>query len=145
MFYGVYLPIAGHSLECLAAAISEPQTGARHQILDCSGNQYLASTCERRDARANVNGYAANVVTHNLAFAGMQSGANINSERVYFFYNRAGAADAARRAVKCGEYSVSGRFNLSASQPSKVTSDGHMMIVKQFPPATIPERSSLLS
>jgi hypothetical protein len=43
-----------------------------------------------------VNGYAANVVFHDFALAGMQSRANINPERVYFFCNRAGAADAER-------------------------------------------------
>ena len=80
MFYGVYLPIARHSLECLAPSIREPQPGARYQILHRSGNQYLASARERCDPCADMNSNPAHIVSHHFTLSSMETGANINSE-----------------------------------------------------------------
>ena len=103
-FYGVYLPIAGYSLECLAPPIREPQPGARHQILHRSGNQYFTSTGQRRDPCPDVNGYAANIVTHDFALASVQPCTNVDPEWTYFLRNRAGATNTAlgrRKSQEC--------------------------------------------
>jgi hypothetical protein len=53
-----------------------------------------------------VDGYAANILPHDFALARVQARANINPERVFFFCNRAGAANAARWTIERRKYSV---------------------------------------
>jgi hypothetical protein len=90
-------------------------------------------------------GDAANIVAHHFTLSSMETRANINAKGVNFFRNSARAANAARRAIERSEYSIAGCLDLSASKSSEITPDGDVMIIKQFMPAVITERSSLLS
>ena len=92
-----------------------------------------------------MNGNATDVVAHHFALTSMQPCANIDPEWAYFLRNRTSAADTARRAIERSEYSIAGRLDLSASKSTEITPDGDVMIIKQFTPAVITERSSLLS
>ena len=144
-FYGVNLPVAWNSLECLAAAICKAQTGASHQVFDSSRHQHFASPGKRSHSGTNVNRNATDIVAHHFALAGVQPCANINSEWVYFLGNSAGAADAARRTIECCKYPVAGRLDFSTAKPSEIAADRQMMIVQQIVPVAVAKRGSFLS
>ena len=144
MFYGVYLPIAGYSLECLAPPIREPQPGARHQILHRSGNKYFTSTGQRRDPCPDVNDYAANIVAHDFALASVQPCTNVDPEWTYFLRNRTGATNTARWAIESRKNAVPCCLDLMAAKASEIATDRGVMFVEEIMPAAIAKRGSFL-
>src|SRR5437763_17207855 len=109
-------PLAGDSLQRLAAPIGETQSRSRHQILYCTGHQNLARAGKRCNTRADVNGDAADVVADHFALAGVKSGTHFNAERPDFVSDGACAANAACRAVERGKKPIAGRFQLMAAK-----------------------------
>ena len=94
------MPLSGNALERPAAAVCEAQTGASNQILDCARHQNFVRTCERGNARADVDRNATDILAHHLAFAGVETGTNFNSKLTDFVADGASTTHAACRAVE---------------------------------------------
>src|SRR5581483_1413230 len=76
-------PLALHTLESAAAPVAEGQPRADDEIPDGARRQHLARRGFACDARADVHGDAADVVSHALALARVQSGADLEAERTH--------------------------------------------------------------
>jgi hypothetical protein len=100
--YGVDVPFAGNPLEGLTTAVTEAQTGARHEVFDCARYKDFARTGKRCHPRADVLGDAAHVVTHRFALACVKTGTHFYSERLDLFGYGTSATHAARGTVKSG-------------------------------------------
>src|SRR5581483_3118722 len=131
------LPLAGNALERPATARAETEPGAGDEILHRARNQHLARAGERRNPRADVHRDAADIVIHDLAFAGVKPGADIDAERPDLLGDRAGAAHAARGAIEGGQKSVAGGLHLVAAKAREVAADQGMMTVEKMTPALI--------
>src|SRR6266700_2382158 len=61
--HGEHLPLTGHALQLVPAAVDELDARAGDEIAHRARDEYLARARERRDARADVHGDAGQVVT----------------------------------------------------------------------------------
>src|SRR2546425_8607755 len=73
------MPFTRHAFERVGTAILETKTRPGHQVLDRAGDEHLTALGECGHARADVNGDAAELIADDLAFAGVQTGANLES------------------------------------------------------------------
>ena len=73
-------PLTGNAFELIDTAILKMDSGARDQILHCSGNEHITRLGLRHDPRADVDGDAADIVAHQFAFAGVHTRAHIDPE-----------------------------------------------------------------
>jgi SAM-dependent methyltransferase len=69
----VQLPRVGNALQGVDAPIGELQSRPGHQVLDGSGDKQLLGFGLSADARCDVDGDAADVVSHYLALARVQA------------------------------------------------------------------------
>jgi hypothetical protein len=143
-FHGVDAPFARNAFQGLGTTIIEAQARAGHEILDCVRYEHFTGTGQRSDTRANVNSYTANVVAHHFAFPGMQPSTDIDAERAYSVVDGASATNTARRIIKGGKNTVTGRLNLASAKAREIPPDCGMMIVKEIAPTAIAKRGSLL-
>jgi hypothetical protein len=139
-----YTPFAGDTLERLNAAVTETQPGAGDQVLYGARYKNLACTGKRRNARADVNGDAADIISDHLAFAGMEPGTNLDTERLDFLGNRTRAANPASRTVKGSEKAVARRFDFMAAKARKIAADRGVMLVEEIAPPLVAERGGPL-
>jgi hypothetical protein len=72
----------------------------------------------------------ADILTHDLAFAGVDAGADIESERADCVRYSARAANSARRAIEGREKSVAGCIDLTPSKAAELTTDDFMVAVE---------------
>jgi hypothetical protein len=100
----------------MIAAVTKPQAGTRHQILDRARHQHLVRAGERRHARSDVNGNAADIIADYFALAGMNPGADFNAKRPELVGDGASAAHAACRTVESGKNAVAGRLDFMAAE-----------------------------
>lgn len=68
-------------LERLGAPIVELEPGARNQVHDRSGHEHLDRGCKSGDASADVDGDAQDLAVEELDLAGVQAGADVESQR----------------------------------------------------------------
>src|SRR3954470_3462762 len=106
-------PLAGHALELVRAAVGELEAGADHEVLDRAGDEHLAGRGLGADASADVHGHAADVVSHHLDLAGVQTGANVEAERLHSLGRRRRAADRSGRAVERRQEAIAHRLHLA--------------------------------
>ena len=112
----VELPLAGHALELVDAAVVEVDAGAGDEILDGARDEHLARPGLRGDARADVDGDAGDLVVAELALARVQPGADVEAELAHrVARSRARSGSRARRAVEGREEAVAGRVDLAAA------------------------------
>jgi hypothetical protein len=74
----IELPFARNTLERVFAPIVQGDSGACDEILDRSGNEHFVGLRKRCDSRTDVNGDPADLVVHELAFAGVKPYANLD-------------------------------------------------------------------
>jgi hypothetical protein len=91
-----------------------------------------------------MDGYAADIVSDFLAFAGMEPRANFDPERSDFVCDRTGAPDRPRRAVERDQKSIAKSFDLTSSKPQNIPPDGGVMSLKDVAPAAIAKRGRFL-
>ena len=142
--YSVDMPLARDALERPTAAIREAQSGAGDQILYRAGHQNFVRGRERGNARADVNGNSADILAHHLAFTGVETGADFDSELTDFVTDSASAAHAACRAVEGGENTIARALDLTTTEARKVALDYGVVIVEKTAPAAVAKFSSFL-
>ena len=104
----VQVPVARNALEGVDTAVCEAQVGARDEILHGTRNQHLIRLRGSADSGPEVNGDAADLVSHHLTLSRVESGAERDPERGDRLASGASAADRARRTVEGGEKPVTG-------------------------------------
>jgi hypothetical protein len=108
------VPFSRHTLELYVTSVSEGQPGTSDQILDGARNDNLIWLCLCSDARPDMHGNAAYLPVHDLALAGMQSGADMQPQLPYPVADRLRAPDGARRSVEGREEAVPGGVDLAS-------------------------------
>jgi hypothetical protein len=96
------------------------QRRARNQILYGRGYQHFAGLSEGRDAGSDMNGDPAEVVAYDLALARVQTGSNLDPERLDAVRDGASTADGPGRAVESGEKTIAGGPDLAAAEAHKL-------------------------
>src|SRR5207249_1403665 len=92
---------------------------------------------------ADVDGNAAEIVTDELAFAGMKAGAHLHPKAAHRITGRAGAANRACGAVEGGQEPVAECLYLAAPVPLELTAHERVVAPEQVPPAAVTERGGL--
>ena len=101
-------------------------------------------TCERGNTRTDVDRNATDILTHHLAFAGVETGTYFNSKLTDFVADSASATHAACRAVEGGQNTVARALDLMTTESRKVAPDYDVVIVEKPEPAAIAKFSSFL-
>ena len=113
------MPFSGHTFELYVTSVSEGQPGTGDQVLDGARNDNLIRLCLCGDARPDMNGNAADLPAHDLALAGMQSGADMQPQLPYPVADRLRTADGHSPA---GRYSMIAGPSKDAKKPSPAVS-----------------------
>src|SRR5262245_13830477 len=96
----VQAPLARHTLEHVRAACFENKARARYKITHRLRDQNFARPGKPADARADMHSDSSEIVTDDLAFSGMQTATDLESERMHGASNCAGTANRAGGAVE---------------------------------------------
>src|SRR5262249_54418227 len=102
------------TFEVVRSAVFEAQAGPDHEVPHRGGRQHLVFASKRAHSRGDVNRDTREIVTVDLALAGMDPGPNGKARR------REGGTDgecAAHRpgwSVERGQYAIAGVFDLAA-------------------------------
>src|SRR5262245_32481831 len=102
-------PVAGHALQRVAPAIVESDARARHAAPNRPRRQHLLGPGRGGDARARVDGDAADLRARDLAFPGVEPGPHLEAQRVDGVANGARAAHRAGGPVEDREEPVARR------------------------------------
>src|SRR5262245_31572314 len=94
------MPLVRHTLQGFDSAILERQVRTSDEVLHGTRYEHLPSICKRSHTRPNVDGNAPELIAHDFAFAGVQTGSHIDPERAHIVRNSAGAAHGAGRTVE---------------------------------------------
>src|SRR5688500_4729741 len=97
---GVKLPASGNVLQFVRAAILEPDARPGDEVLDGARDEDLPRLRGGGDPRAGMHGDAMCLAAGELDLAGVQPGADLESERAHGIANLAGAADGTGRPVE---------------------------------------------
>src|SRR3954447_435805 len=125
---GVELPIARHAPERVHATVGELDSGAGDEVGDGARDEHLARPRSGAHARADVHRDAAHIsVAHQLALAGVQTGADLDAERANRVAGRARAANPSRGTVERRQEPVAHRLDLSPTMAVELAT--HELIV----------------
>jgi hypothetical protein len=124
---GEQSPGAGDALELVLASVIELDAWANHQVLDGSGDEDFAFPCQAPYPRGYVNGQTAEVVSSDLAFAGMNTGAYFQIDPSDGLDDCFRTSDGSGWTIESDHEAVSGRFDLTPSEPPQLVS--YQMIV----------------
>src|SRR5262245_30658334 len=126
------MPFAGDALEGLRCPIFKRDARPRHQILDCSRHEDLAAARDRSDTSADVYRDAAELVTHDLALAGMEPGPDFQTQTPHGAHDRTRAPNRAGGTVKSRQEAVARRIDLPAAELRKVLADDTVMTIEEI-------------
>src|ERR1700730_7043040 len=129
-----------HPLERMDAAVRELESRPGHEIFDRVRDQHLARAGERGDARADMDGDAAALGAHHLAFAGMASGPHLEAERPYILGDRRRAAHGTGWPVEGREEPVAGRVDLAPAEAREVAAHERVVSIQHLVPTLVAER-----
>src|SRR6478609_6692075 len=115
----------------MIAAATKAHARTRHKVLDGARHQHLARAGERRHARTDVNGNAADIIADHFALAGMKPGADFNPQRPDFVCDGASAPYGACGTVESSKDAIAGRLHFVAAEARKGTPYRGVMGVKE--------------
>jgi hypothetical protein len=84
-----------------------------------------------------VDGDPPDFSVQQFAFAGVQTGAELQPELTHGFGDRAGAADCARGAIEAGEEPVPGGIQLTSAETDELSADERVVLFEQLAPAPV--------
>src|SRR5439155_5456573 len=94
-------PFTGDAFEGMGSVLAKVETGACDEILYRARHQDLAWPRLGHDARARMDGHAGELVIHALALAGVNTGADLDTEAPHGISDALGATYGAGRPVEC--------------------------------------------
>src|SRR5471032_2024103 len=116
-------PFAGHALQRPVAAWIELEARSSHEILGGARGPHFTRTSLGLHARGEVHGDATDVVAHQLHFAGMESRANLESERLHLRGDRQRAPNRAAGPVETRHHPVARGVRLAAAKSHQLVAD----------------------
>jgi hypothetical protein len=134
------LPGAGHAAQLDAAAVLEARARADDQVTHCAGDKDFPGAGLAADPRRDVYGTAPDVAVEQLAFAGVDAGADTDAQCLGVSAQGLGAADGLRRTVERGEVAVAGALDHCAAESLREVG-GDLTEAVQHPRATARRRS----
>src|SRR5579864_8029772 len=91
-----------------------------------------------------MDGDSPDLAVHELALAGVEAGAHLDSEPAHALRDRARAADRPRRAVEAREEAVTGRVELLAAEAGELGTDDPVVVGDELFPPAVAELGCLL-
>src|SRR5215213_4173722 len=128
-----------NALQLVLAAGLEGDPGAGDEVLDGARHEHLPGRCARRDARAHVDGEARRLAVDQLALAGVDPGAHVETESLRALDELQRAPDRPRGAVEAGEEAVSGGVDFRAAVALQLPADERPLLREQLAPAPVAE------
>src|SRR3954471_15048135 len=113
---GEELPGAGYSAQLDAAAVLEAGARADHQVADGARDEDFARPGLAKDARRDVYRDPPDVGAQQFALAGVNAGADLDTQCFGVGAQGFGAADGLRRAVERHEVTVAGALHHRAAE-----------------------------
>lgn len=113
---GVESPQLIDALELGCAPVLKDDSGPGYEVAHRAGDENFPWERLRGDAGADVHCDAADFFVDRFALAGVQAGANLESETVHCFRYCGGAADRAGGSVKSREEPVAGGVEFASSE-----------------------------
>src|SRR5207253_11092148 len=143
LLHRIQLPVPWHTFQGVDATVSELDSGPGDQVRNRARAPYFARPGGGPDARADVDGDAADIVADQLAFAGVEAGAYLDPELAHRVASRTGAADRARGPIEGGEKAVAHRLHRAAPVALELPAHERVVAPDQIPPAAVAERGGL--
>src|SRR5262245_61459631 len=137
-------PLTVDALEGARTAVLEAQTRPDHEVLDGTGREDLSGSRLGGDARADVDGNAADVVSHTHALAGVDSDAHLEPDGPDGIANGEAAPDATRRAVEQRQEAVAGGCDLASAEVRELTPHQRIVSEEQIAPCPVTQTGRLL-
>jgi hypothetical protein len=137
-------PVAGNAFERTLAAVKKSKPRARHEVLYSAGDQNFVRARKRCDASADMDGYAADIISDLFAFSGTEPRANFEPKRPDVVGDRARATDRSRRTVERDQESIAKSFDLTSAKAQDIPPDGGLMRVDEIAPTAIAKRCGFL-
>src|SRR5205085_9855824 len=114
------MPLARTSCEVVQPPILELETGPDDQVPHGTRDQHFPWSGHRRHLGAGANRDPAELLSHQVALAGVQPGAKAKIERAERLANGAGATDGSGGAVEGGQDALAGRLDVLATEMSQL-------------------------
>ena len=109
------LPFVGDALEAMEAAIIKAQTRPGDEVPHRARHEHLAGVRHRGDPCPDVHGDAANVIAGKHDLAGVNSGADLETDSAHGRRDLLGTPDGPCRSVERGQKAVAGRVHLATA------------------------------
>lgn len=122
------------------ASILEAQTRSGNQVLDRARHEHVTRPRQRRDPSTDVHRDATELVTDNLALAGVNPGADVETETSNGLDDRTRSAGGPGRTVERGEEPVTGRIDLTPAEAGEVLAHHAMVRFEEITPPPVAQR-----
>src|SRR5262245_23395104 len=130
-------PFTGQSFEHVRAALFESDPRACHKVFDGIRDEHFSGPRRRRDARADVDGDATDLVAEHFALTRMETAPYVEPERSHVVADSARTADRARRPVERREETVAGAIDLAAAKSYELAAHRRVVLLEQLAPSPI--------
>jgi len=130
-------PVAGDALELMLPTVSELDARSGDEIPDGAGHHDLSRVCLGADPSGYMDGEASQVIAAHLAFACMQTGADVDAKFSRSVKDGLGAADRTSGAVKGREEAVPSRVDLTSTKPPELIAYRAVVGVEHRSPALV--------
>jgi hypothetical protein len=123
----------------MLAPVFERDPRARDEVANGARHKHLPGTRSAGHAGSRVHRDAADLVSHQLALAGVDARPDLDPELANAFPDRPRCADGTRRPVQGREKAVAGRVDLAATEAVELAPDARMMLADDLAPAPVAE------
>ena len=137
-------PLPRHALELVTTALLEPEARPRFGVHDGARHEDFAGSRDRRDARSDVYGQAADIPHLVLDLPHVEAAPDLEAELADRVPDRVGAGERAGGAVEDDEESVARRLHLAAGEPLEPAPDDGVMAVEEGVPRLVAHTRSAL-
>src|SRR5579864_2589501 len=125
------MPGIRHALELVHTPVLEGDPAPRQEVLDRAGDQDLSPACKRRDSSSDVDSETAEIISTNLAFAGVDAGSEFDPQPAQGLGDRLDAPDRPGGTVEGDEKAVPHRLDLVSAEPSKLIAHDPVMGIEE--------------
>src|SRR5205807_8938792 len=122
----------------------EHDPGTGDEVANGAGDEHLPRAGRRRDPRAGVHGDAADLLLKQLALAGVQTRADVDSELAHPVADRKRGAHRPRGTVEAREEPVARRIDLASAKPLQLATDSIVVRFDQLMPAAVAQSTRAL-
>src|SRR3990170_4996638 len=137
--HDVKVPLLGHALERLDAAVGKGDVEAGREGLDGLGGDHLAGPGLGHEPRGDVHGDAAYLTPAQLDLAGVDARADLDAGLAQHVADLEGAADGAPWPVERRQDAVAGGAVKAATVQGHALADDLVVLVEDLTPAAVAE------